>query len=210
MKKKLVLVTLFVMPILAYLFFATGVNNFDLLGTQVKEIPELQGFKKLDGTPVQLTDRITVLGFTGTQPLDLQAGFFHLNQKVYERYHQFEGFQILYLAPVGTEGQVALLKDKFKGLTDFDRWYFAFGTPEQIQQVYHTLARQEPLGTNLDNHKIILIDKKRNVRGRVGDDYLDGYDIDSPAAIQNEFMDDFKILLYEYKAALKRNAKREI
>lgn len=210
MKKKLVLVVLFVMPIFAYLFFATGVNNFDLLGTQVESIPEIEGFKKLDGSPVQLDDRITLLGFSGKNPVDLQSGFFQLNQKVHERYNKFDKFQILYLAPLGSEGQILMLKDKFKGLSDFNNWYFAFGTEEQIQTVYASLERQTPLLESLGTPSIFIVDKARNVRGRVGEAYIDGYDINSPSTLQNEFMDDFKILLYEYKAALKRNVKRQI
>jgi hypothetical protein len=44
---------------------------------------------------------------------------------------------------------------------------------------------------------------KRNLRGRKGKDYKEGYSTFSPAELSNE-MDDFKVILYEYRAALKK------
>lgn len=59
MKKTFVLVVLFVLPIVAYLFFASGVNNFGrlpVLTSGVSELPQNE-----DG--IMLQDHITVLGF---------------------------------------------------------------------------------------------------------------------------------------------------
>jgi hypothetical protein len=47
---------------------------------------------------------------------------------------------------------------------------------------------------------------KRNLRGRKKvKDYKEGYSTFSPAELSNEMLDDFKVILYEYRAALKKN-----
>jgi hypothetical protein len=44
------------------------------------------------------------------------------------------------------------------------------------------------------------------LRGRKDkEEYKEGYNTFHPAELSNEMLDDFKILLYEYKAALKKN-----
>ena len=61
--KKIVLGILFVFPLLVYLFFASGKNNFaklPLLTPKIEELPNAQ----LDGNP-KLKDHITILGYWG-------------------------------------------------------------------------------------------------------------------------------------------------
>ena len=43
-------------------------------------------------------------------------------------------------------------------------------------------------------------------------EYKEGYDTFHPAELSNEMLDDFKVILYEYRAALKKNnnASRKI
>ena len=73
MKKNIVLFILFILPIVAYLFFASGINSFAKLPTITKNIPELNNWKTLDDKPVKLTNKITFLGFIDP----LKAALFH-------------------------------------------------------------------------------------------------------------------------------------
>ena len=53
---------------------------------------------------------------------------------------------------------------------------------------------------------VFIIDKARNLRGRTEEkEYREGYDTFHPSELNNEMLDDFKIVLYEYRAALKKN-----
>jgi len=61
MKKYIVLTVLFALPICAYLFFSSGVNNFAKLPTLTPNVPELSTWTILDGNPVQLKEKITIL-----------------------------------------------------------------------------------------------------------------------------------------------------
>ena len=63
-KKFFVLFILFVFPIVIYLFFASGKNNFALLPVLTKEVNEIQQWTTLTGESVQFEDRITVLGLS--------------------------------------------------------------------------------------------------------------------------------------------------
>ncbi len=71
--------------------------------------------------------------------------------------------------------------------------------------------------SNLDNKfgtpNVYIIDKERNLRGRKQkEEYKEGYNTFHPAELSNEMLDDFKVILYEYRAALKKNnnASRQI
>jgi hypothetical protein len=64
MKKTFVLVVLFVFPLVAYLFFASGVNNFGRLPVLTKNIG---GLKDMDPA-VSFEGHITILGFLGVKP----------------------------------------------------------------------------------------------------------------------------------------------
>ena len=48
MKKTFVLVVLFILPIVAYLFFASGVNNFGKLATLTENVDDISDFSVLD------------------------------------------------------------------------------------------------------------------------------------------------------------------
>jgi hypothetical protein len=100
MKKNIVLFVLFVLPIVAYLFFASGVNSFITLPTITKNIPDIsQNWKSLNGEPVSLNKKITILGFAGENLLDKSGNFLKLNQKIYNNYHEFKDFQFVLIAP---------------------------------------------------------------------------------------------------------------
>jgi hypothetical protein len=139
MKKYIVLTVLFVLPILAYLFFASGVNNFVKLPVLKKEIPDVALFQSLDSLPKTLTGKITVMGFVGEDILYNKGNAFNLNQKIYNKNHKFQDFQFIMIAPEGTQDQVRYLIDELSFLSDMSKWYFVFGSPKQIEDYYDKL-----------------------------------------------------------------------
>ena len=76
MKKKIVLFVLFVLPLVTYLFFASGVNSFVNLPNITKNIPDINTWKTIDDKPVALTNKITILGFIGTDVEKRKGSFF--------------------------------------------------------------------------------------------------------------------------------------
>ena len=70
-KKKIVLGVLFIFPLLVYLFFASGKNNFAKLPVLTAEIIEISELDSL--TSIQFKEKITILGYWGGSLVDKQA-----------------------------------------------------------------------------------------------------------------------------------------
>lgn len=206
MKKNIVLFVLFILPIVAYLFFASGVNSFTKLPTITPKVADFGNWKSLRGDVVRLDGKITVLGFSGTNLLANRGNLFNLNQKIYQRYHTFKDLQFVMLCPVGTEKDAQAVLDALKAFTDVKQWNFVFTTPEEITNFYKQMQLKSQLDSNYGTSNVFIFDKERNLRGRKDkEEYKEGYNTFHPAELSNEMLDDFKILLYEYKAALKKN-----
>lgn len=206
MKKNIVLFVLFILPIVAYLFFASGVNSFTKLPVITPKIPDFGNWESLRGEKVSLDNKITILGFAGTQILKNRGNLFNLNEKIYQRYHAFKDLQFVMLCPLGTEKDVDNIMDAFDDFTDVSQWHFVFATPAEIQAYYKQLNLVEKLDANSGTSNVYIVDKERNLRGRKEEkEYKEGYNTFHPSELSNEMLDDFKIILYEYRAALKKN-----
>ena len=210
MKKQAVLFILFILPIVAYLFFASGVNSFTKLPTITPKVADFGPWIGENNETVSLRGKITVLGFGGTNLLENRGNLFNLNQKIYQRYHKFNDLQFVIACPIGTEKDAGYIMEQFKTFTDLTQWHFVFAKPEEIQQFYAGLDLKAPLDKNFGTPNVYILDKERNLRGRKDPkEYKEGYSTFHPSELSNEMLDDFKILLYEYKAALKKNHNAE-
>jgi hypothetical protein len=206
MKKNIVLFVLFVLPIVAYLFFASGVNSFTKLPVITPKIPDFGEWKSLNGEKVSLDNKITILGFSGTEILKNRGNYFNLNEKIYQRYHDFKDLQFVVLAPLGTENDVKAVVDALGAFTDVSQWHFVFANPEEIKSYFSQLKLKGNLNPDLGTPDVYIVDKERNLRGRKEKKgYKEGYSTFHPAELSNEMLDDFKVILYEYRAALKKN-----
>ncbi len=200
MKKYIVLAILFVFPLVVYLFFASGVNRFAKLPVLTQNIEEIGEY-----SDAQFKDRITVLGFFGNVLKDKKALALNLNQKIYKRFYRFKDFQFLIALPEGTETQAENLKNELEGTTgtDMSRWNFVFLPPNDLQFIFRSLNLPLSLDTSLANPFVFIVDRNGNLRGRDDDDFF-GYDARSVADINNNMVDDVKVILAEYRLALKK------
>lgn len=204
MKKTVVLVILFVFPIVAYLFFASGVNNFGKLPVLTENVSDVS---KLDGSLV-LDGKITILGFLGNDVNAKKGNAFNLNQKIYKRFGDFNDFQVIMVVTHGNEEKAAALKKELGELSEVDKWNFTFGSSEQIEDLFQSLGTNLSLDDNLATPYVFIIDKERNLRGREDDEdegLKYGFDTTSVAELNNKMVDDVKIILAEYRLALKKN-----
>ncbi len=212
--KFLVLGVLFLLPITVYLFFASGVNNFGKLPVVTENVAEISTFKDLEGKPVQLENRITVLGFFGEDLIDNQAYAFNLAHKIYKKNHQFEEFQFVILLPESARNQALILKNKIEEIAPTSAWRFAFGATKEIETVFDSLNSGYSLNALIASPYVFIIDKERNLRGRDDDDdakdgILYGFDSSIIAEINNKMSDDVKVLLAEYRDARKDKSTRK-
>ena len=211
-KKYFVLFILFVFPIVIYLFFASGKNTFALLPVLTSGVDEAGQWETLSGEPVQLQDRITVLGFWGADLSDKKGDALNLNQKIYKRFYQFKDFQFVMVLQQGQQDQVKLLKQELKsGVgTDLIKWRFVFGGDDQIASLFKSLKTPLQLTDKNSLPYVFIIDKERNLRGRDDDEdegTLFGFNAQSVAEINNKMVDDIKVILAEYRRAWKKYNK---
>ena len=95
------------------------------------------------------------------------------------------------------------------------KWKFVASSKAEIEALYASFKTDEQLN-NVQSTKAFIIDKEVNLRGRTDDDdfkdgILFGYDMNSVAILKDKMKDDVKVLLAEYRLALKKNdADREI
>lgn len=206
MKKNIVLFVLFVLPIVAYLFFASGVNSFTKLPVITPKIADFDNWKSLNNQKVSLDGKISILGFSGTNILKNRGNYFNLNAKIYQRYHKFKDLQFVVLCPLGTESDVRRILDALSPTTDVSQWYFVFASPQEIISYYSQLKLVGKLDADYGIPNVFIVDKARNLRGRKDKKgYKEGYNTFHPSELSNDMLDDFKVILYEYRAALKKN-----
>ncbi len=214
-KKFLVLGILFVFPIVIYLFFASGINNFAKLPILTENLPEINFWTTLDGPAVQLNDKITVLGFWGNDIENKKGDAFNLNQKIYKRFYEFKDFQFVIAVQDSLQDEIKEIVSEIQiGVgTDMVNWKFIFGNPEQIKALFKSLQSDVVLSPKQSTSTVFIIDKDKTLRGRDDDEdvgTLYGYDASSVASLNNKMTDDVKVILAQYRLALKvNNARRQ-
>lgn len=203
MKKYLVLIVLFVLPLVAYLFFASGINNFAKLPVLTENIEQLELITKKE-----FNNKISILLFLGNDIENREGDALNLNQKIYKRFYQFKDFQFISISPLGNENKSKLLKEKLSSgtNTDMKNWSFIHLDKDKINELFLSLNTNLELDENLSSPYAYIIDKFSSLRGRDDSDGIKfGYDSRSVADINNNMLDDVKIILAEYRLALKKN-----
>jgi hypothetical protein len=200
MKKYIVLAILFVFPLAVYLFFASGVNHFAKLPVLTQDVDEVAEYSEF-----QFEDRISILAFFGNNLEDKKTLALNLNQMIYKRFYQFADFQFLIALPTGSEAAAEQLKFEIAGVTgtDMSRWNVVFLPEDQLKGLFGSLYLPLNLDQNLSSPYVFIVDRDGNLRGRDDDEFV-GYDARSAADINNNMVDDVKIILAEYRLALKK------
>ncbi len=187
----------------AYLFFASGINNFAKLPVLTENIEELELITKKE-----FNNKISILLFLGNDIENREGDALNLNQKIYKRFYQFKDFQFISISPLGNENKSKLLKEKLSSgtNTDMKNWSFIHLDNNKINELFSSLNTNLELDENLSSPYAYIIDKFSSLRGRDDSDGIKfGYDSRSVADINNNMLDDVKIILAEYRLALKKN-----
>ena len=208
-KKYLILSFLFFFPIFIYIYFASGINNFarlPILTTNVIDIQSINGY--LQG--ISLKDKISILGFWGGDVNLRKSEALNLNQKIYRRFFQFQDFQFVFLTTKDQKTNINNLKEELtRGVgTDLEKWNFIFTDEKEIQKIYNSLKTDIELSEENNTPYVFIIDRDLNLRGRDDDEdigKLYGFNAESVAEINNKMVDEVKIILAEYRLALKKN-----
>ena len=203
MIKYIVLTTLFVLPLIVYLFFASGINNFAKLPVVTQDVMEISGISNQS-----IKNKITILGFFGKNVKDRYGDAGNLNQEIYKRFHEFVDFQFIILQPPGTKQLTDDLLLELNRLTqtNFKNWKFVNLSEKDLVKVFESLKTNLKLGSDLGTSHVFIIDRDGNLRGRDDSNGVKfGYDSRFVADINNNMVDDVKVILAEYRMALKKN-----
>ena len=134
--------------------------------------------------------------------------------KIYKKNYQFKDFQFVILTPDGSQFQVKSLKEELSEIENAVNWNFVYSSPNEIEKVFNSLGSNYSLDANMASPYVFIIDKDRSLRGRDDDDDLGllyGFDSSDYSEVNNKMSDDVRVILAEYRLALKKyNSKREI
>ncbi|WP_034042902.1 hypothetical protein [Wocania ichthyoenteri] len=206
-----VLGVLFFLPVTFLLFLYPATHNYEPLDVVNKDVLDLQAFSSDSEDSIILKDHITVLGFVGNKPMDKLIATSNLKELVYDKFKGFKRFQIVIVAPKGTEETVEKLKLEIASYEDLRFWHFVFGEPSDIQRLFYSLKSKLNLNEDLSSNNVFVIDKDLSQRGRLDDRTdneleknkpvyeLNSYDCIEVAEIKNKMSDDLRILFTEYR-----------
>jgi len=214
MKKKLVLIALFVLPIVAYLFFSSGIYNFAKLPVITEKVAdvtkvtnrEIKTPSHSSKTPLTLKDHVSVVGYLGDN-LTSNIGYTaNLNLMIYKYFVKYEDFQIILFVSPGSEQVINDLKIELGRIFDVTKIRFVQASKEQARTHFESLGTSLSLSANGSHPNVFVIDKALKLRSGHEDKKPNGYGYDMTQAVEMGYMkDDIKILLAEYRLALKKN-----
>ncbi|MGI9532294.1 hypothetical protein [Lutimonas sp.] len=211
-KNTIVLSLLFFGPLVFYLFLLTGTNNFAKLPVVTEKVSDVTSLSDQDS--IRLENSISVLCFLGSDLLNHKTNALNLNEKIYKHFYGFKGFQFVVVLPEGAEADARQLKKELGATYNVDKWHFLFGDREAVQKMFASLETSYELDENMYSPYAFIIDRELNLRGRNDEEakeegLLYGYNAESVATVHQEMVDDVKVVMAEYRLALKKN-KREI
>ena len=209
LKKYLILGFLFFFPIFVYVFLSTGKNNFaklPILTEAVMDIENIEG----NSAKVSFKNKISVVAFWGGDVNNKKSEALNLNQKIYKRFYEFQDFQFVLLHDKSDNEAIEDLKsDLVSGVgTDLKNWNFIPTTQSNIKMIFDSFKTNIDLDNSFSTPYVFIVDRNLSLRGRDDDEdigMLFGFNSQSVAEINNKMVDDVKIILAEYRLALKKN-----
>lgn len=207
MKKFLVLGILFALPITAYLFFASGKNNFAKLPILTENVKDVSTFETAGDSSISFQNKISVVAFFGSNLEKIKGNTFNLDQKILEKYYNFNDFQFVIILPEAAREQTQAYVQEFKKISESSKWKIVYSTPSEVSGVFKSFKTPHSLDDNLYTPYVFIVDKDGNLRGRKDDEdsgKLYGYDSSNVAELSNKMNDDVKVILAEYRLALKK------
>ena len=208
MKKFLVLGILFALPITAYLFFASGKNNFARLPVLTENVEDISNFESNTDSTLTFQENISVVAFFGSDLDKIKGNTFNLDKKILEKYYDFDDFQFVLILPSETKEETTGFVEEFRKISESSKWKIAYGSSEMIAKVFSSFQTPHNLDKDSYSPYVFIVDKDQNLRGRDEDESngkIYGYDSRDVAELNNKMNDDVKVILAEYRLALKRN-----
>lgn len=204
-KKIIILFSTFIVPLLFFLFLASGKVNFNKLPIITEEVSNLNG-------KVPFRNNVSVLSVLGEEPnVDTFQNILNLYQVIYKSTEKYKIFQVITIVPDSGKENITALKEELAkvGGIDLSKWKYVVLSEEEIQRLVNGFgipAVNYSVNTGLD--RVFIIDEAMNLRGRTDDEdsengLLYSYDTESISVLKNKLREDLKVVFYESKFAVK-------
>ena len=204
-KKVVILFCTFIVPLLFFLFLASGKVNFNKLPVLTENVSNVKG-------EVPFRNKVSVVSVLGAQSsVEVYQNILNLYQVIYKSTAKYKNFQMLTIVPEsGAEIIDALKAELVKvGGIDLQKWEFVVLPIESIQTMVSSFeipVVQYSVENGLED--VFIVDESLNLRGRVDDEdsengLLFSYDTGSVAILKNKLREDLKVVFYESKFAVK-------
>lgn len=206
-KKILVLLTLFIVPLLFYIFLSKGIYHYANLPILTESVEDISA-------DVSFKDHYTVVCFLGDELEETKGQLFNLNEVIYKRYNQSIYFQVVIVVAPGNETEVEEIKKRLSTYADASQWKFVTLSKEKIVSVFNSFDTPFKLNEHYGSENAFIIDRELRLRGRKDDEdikggKLYGYDMSSVAILKNKMRDDIGIIYYQLKKSMEKEERRK-
>lgn len=204
-KKVVILFSTFIIPLLFFLFLASGKVNFDKLPTITEKVSNVGG-------ALPLRNKVSVVSVLGNNPsIETYQNILNLYQVIYKSTAKYKNFQVVTIVSESGKAQIDALKAELSkvGGEALDKWVYIVLDENEIHSFINSfelaaITYSESKG--VDN--VFIIDEDLKLRGRTDDeDTVSGlmysYDTGSVAVLKNKLREDLKVVFYESKFSVK-------
>ena len=203
-KKGIILFCIFIVPLLFFLFLASGRVNFNKLPVLTEQVSDLNG-------ELPFRTKITIVSVLGNdQSFGTYQNVLNLYQVVYKSMEKYSDFQIVTLIPnSNTEIIEGLYKELTKvGGVDLSQWKFIVLDETELHSVVSSFgfsSIQYNLKTGMKD--VFIVDDQLRLRGRTDDEdsqtgVMASYTMASVAVLKNKLKDDLDVVFYESKFSI--------
>ncbi|PCH50404.1 MAG: hypothetical protein COC22_05885 [Flavobacteriaceae bacterium] len=212
MKKFWVLFSLFILPLVFYIFLSKGIYKYANLPILTDKVVDVKEFSTEESS--SFANKLTVVCFLGSDIKEAKASLFNLNQTVYKRYYQKPFFQMIAVLPKENKNDYVKVIEELSVFTDIKNWRFVYSNSENIQTLFNSFDTPFKLNKNLYSENAYIIDMELRLRGRKDDEdaadgKLYGYNMKSVSTLKNKMKDDIDVIYYQLKKSAEKQKRRK-
>ena len=212
MKKFWVLFSLFVLPLVFYIFLSKGIYKYSNLPILTENVIDLKQFAP--NSKASFSKKLSIVCFLGSDINNAKASLFNLNQTIYKRYYSKPFFQMVAILPQGLENEYNETIKELSAFTDISKWHFIYVSPKNINLLFSSFETPFKLNENLYSEYAYIVDMELRLRGRKDDEdtkggKLYGYNMKSVSTLKNKMKDDIDIIYYQLKKSAEKQERRK-
>jgi len=212
MKKFWVLFSLFILPLVFYIFLSKGIYKYSNLPILTENVVDLIVVSPV--TTATFSEKLTVVCFLGSDINMAKASLFNLNQTIYKRYYSKPFFQMVAILPQGLEEEYEETFKELAAFTDISKWHFIYANEVNTNLLFDSFETPYKLDENGYSEYAFIVDMELRLRGRKDDEdtkggKLYGYNMKSVAILKNKMKDDIDIIYYQLKKSAEKQERRK-